>query len=327
MEKYQIMLAKLGNSDILNRKSLAGYIFEPKFDGTRVLIYKEGNDIELINRRGKDITFKYPELLEIPRNINCETCVLDAELVVLNKKGKPDYNLLQQREQLDNKMGIESRSRTIPSILFVFDVLEKNNKQLINKPLGDRKRILREMIKNSPFISLAPYTTKGREFWKQVQEQEIEGMIAKELGSRYEQDKRSWSWLKIKSIDTLDTIIVGFTKGKDEREKYFDSLVLAVHVPDKGELVFIGKVETGFNRSLLKRLTKRIKKLTIEKSELNEEEQSKIQSKIKEKVIWTKPELIAEIKYQELTKDKLIEEASFMRLRFDKNLKDCLFLS
>jgi len=316
------MLAKLGDKDIFNRKSLAGYIFEPKFDGTRVLIYKEGNNIELINRRDKDITYKYPELLEIPRNIKCENCVLDAELVILDKDGNPDFKLLEQREQIDNKMVIEERSKKMSAILFVFDILEKDGQSIIDKPLGERKRILSQIIKNSSFISLMPYTTKGKELWNQIQEQNTEGMIAKELGSRYEQNKRSWSWLKIKNTNTLDAIIVGFTKGEDEREKYFGSLVLAVYVSDKGEVVYIGDVKVGFDKKLLKRLTKKMKKLTTDTPALSEEERIKE----KEEVTWIKPELIAEIKYKEITKEKLIEEASFVRLRFDKKPEDCLLL-
>ncbi len=318
--KYQVMLAKQGDKDIFNRKSLAGFIFEPKFDGTRVLIYKEGNDIELINRREKDITFKYPELLEIPRNIKCSSCVLDAELVILDKEGRPDFNLLQQREQLDNKIAIEVRSKTMPATLFVFDILEKDGQSLVDKPLGERKRILAEIIKSSPFISLTPYTTKGKELWKQIQEQGMEGMIAKELGSRYEQGKRSWAWLKIKNLNTVDAIIVGYTEGEGERKAFFGSLVLAAYVPDKGELIYIGNVGTGFDKKTLKKLIKKMKKLKTEKPALSEEQQERI----KEKVTWIKPELIAEIKYLELTKDRELRAPSFLRLRFDKKLEDCI---
>ena len=148
----------------------------------------------------------------------------------------------------------------------------------------------------------------------------MEGMMAKELGSRYEQGKRSWAWLKIKNLNTVDAIIVGYTEGEGERKVFFGSLVLAVNVPDKGELVYIGNVGTGFDKNLLKRLTKKMKKLKTEKSALSEEQQKRV----KEKVTWIKPELIAEIKYLELTKDRELRAPSFLRLRFDKKIEDCV---
>ncbi|UZE94248.1 MAG: hypothetical protein IB618_01605 [Candidatus Pacearchaeota archaeon] len=317
MEKYKVMLVKLGDKDLLNRKSLVGFIFEPKFDGIRVLIYKEGNDIELVNRKGRDIIFKYPELLEIPRNINCKDCVLDAVLTILNKEGKPNHSSLQYREQLNHPLAINSKSRTVPATLFVFDILEKDDQTLVNKSLGERKRILGEIITNSPFISLASHTTNGKELWKQIQERELSGMIAKELSSIYEQGKRSWSWLNIQNINTTNTLIVGSTKN--EEEKHFDSLILASYVPEKGEIIYVGTLKQGFN----KKIKKKLKKLKTDKPALSEEERNKI----KEEVTWIKPELIVEVKYQEMTKDKQLKEPSFIRLKFDKKPGDCLLLS
>lgn len=332
MKHYQVMLAKKGNKEILNKKALAGFIFEPKFDGTRILIYKDGNDIELINRRGKDVTFRYPELLDIPRYINAKSCVLDSELVVLDKEGRPNFNLLQQREQLDKKILIDARSRQFPATLFVFDILEKDGKPIVDKFLRERKAILEKVITNSPFISLCPYTTDGKKLWQQIQEQEMEGVMAKELNSRYEEGKRSWAWLKIKNLNTVDAIIVGFTKGSGGREKYFGSLILAVYKNDnniqKNKLVYIGRVGTGFDEKLLKKITNMMKRLIIEKTQepaLSEEERKKIYGKInKENVVWINPEVIAEIKYLEITKSHELRAPSFMRLRFDKKIKDCV---
>ncbi len=328
MNKYQFMLSKLGDRDILNRKSLVGFIFEPFFDGTRVLIYKEGNDIEIINALGNDIIFKYPELLDIPRYIKTESCVLDAELVVLGEESIPDAKLLQEREQLNNKIAIDSKSKTLPAKVFVFDILEKDGEVLTEKFLGDRKRILEGLITSSFIISFLPHLTKGKDLWKQVQEQKIEGIMAKEINSRYQQGKKSWSWLKIKNLNTANAIIVGFTKKLEEKqEKYFESAILASCVPEKMGFVYVGKlkdIETNFNKRMLKKLTKRMKKLVIERSCLNEGEKNKIDDK---NIIWIKPEIVIQLSYSELTKEKQLRGVSFLRLRFDMKPANCFLLS
>lgn len=310
------MLAKLGDK-ALERKS---FIYEPKLDGTRVLIYKDGTNIELINRRGRNIAYRYPELLDIGQSIKAKSCVLDSELVVLNQKGNPDFNLLQQREQLDNKLLIQLRSRKWPATLFVFDVLELEGKSLIDKSLRERKRILQKLIDKSPFIVLCPWTTNGKALWQQVQQQGLEGVIAKEINSRYEQGKRSEAWLKIKNLNTIDAVVVGFTKGEATRASTFGALVLATYDPTKQQFIYVGRVGTGFNQTMLKQLTERMKKLKTKKSVLPEEEQKKVRKAIN----WTKPEVVVEVKYLKLTKGRELRAPSFLRLRFDKKPKECV---
>ena len=322
MKRYEVMLARIGDKEILERKALTTFIFEPKLDGTRVLIYKDGNDIELINRRGKDITYRYPELLDIVKYIKPESCVLDAELVVLDKDGKVNFNLLQQREQIDNKFLIQLRSKQFPATLFVFDILEKDGTTLVDKPLKERKKELEKSIKNSSIITVCPYTFNGKELWEKVKELGMEGVMAKDLSSKYEQGKRSWSWLKIKNFNTIDAIIIGFTEGTGKREKSFGALLLAAYKENK--LIYIGKVGTGFDEKLLESLTKKMKMLKTKKSPLDEEEEEKVKERIKTKVVWIKPELIAEVKYLEITKDNELRAPVFLRLRTDKKLNDCV---
>ncbi|MEM4214924.1 MAG: non-homologous end-joining DNA ligase [Candidatus Pacearchaeota archaeon] len=318
MMRYKPMLAQLGSKELLDRKTV-GFIFEPKLDGTRVLIYKGGDNIQLINRRDKDITFRYPELLDIVNQIKANSCVLDAELVVLDKENKPNFNLLQQREQLDNKFMIDLRSKEIPATLFVFDILELENKPLIDKFLRERKLLLQKIIVENSLIAICPWTANGKALWEKVKEQGLEGIMAKEVNSKYEQ-KRSWAWLKIKNINTIDAAIIGFTPGEGIRASTFGSLVVAVYNPEMQEWKCIGKLGTGFDQKMLKYLTKKMKKLKIENSVLSEEEQKKIN----ENVTWIKPELVVEVQYLELTKNNELRAPTFLRLRFDKKPEECV---
>ncbi len=317
MQRYGFMLAKSGDKDILNRKSLAGFIFEPYFSGIRVLIYKEGNDIEIIDTFGQDITFRFPELLEIPRNFKTQSCVLDAELIIFDKENKLDFNALQKRSKLSNKEAIYSMSKKNPAIIFVFDILEKDGHSLTDKFLEERKRILNEIIINARFVSLCPYMANSKEMWKQIQEKEIEVMMVKELNSVYEQGKRSWAWLKIKNLNTTDAIIAGFTKKEGN---YFNSLILSSYIPENGRIIYIGTI-SNFDKSFVKRLTKKIKRLVTDKQILDESEKSKIQE---DKIIWIKPKLIIKVKYSDLTQEKTLENPEFIGLRFDKKIQDCI---
>jgi DNA ligase D-like protein (predicted ligase) len=307
------MLAEIGSQEIFEKK---GWIFEPKLDGTRVAIVKEGSKIRLINRRGKDISYRYPELRGIVKNIKANNCILDAELVVLNKEGKPDFNLLQQREQLDNKVLIELKSAEWPATLFVFDVLQIDKRSTVALPLKARKELLDKIVEDSEFITKCPYTFDGKKLWEKVREQGLEGVMAKQIDSVYE-GKRSRNWLKIKNLNTIDAIVVGFTRGKGAREK-LGALVLACY--DRGKLTYVGKVGTGFDKSTIDFLLSQLQKITTRKPAINDA--GKIEE-IEEDVVWVKPTLIAEVKFLELTKDKKLRAPSFMRLRFDKKPQDC----
>lgn len=314
MKKYKVMLAKQADKDILRKK---GFIYEPKLDGTRVLIYKN-HTIKLINRRDHNVTRRYPEL-NIKDNIKSKTCVLDAELVILNN-GKPDFNLLQTREQLDKPFTIKLRSEQFPATLFVFDILEKDGKDLTSLPLIKRKKILRKTIIDSPFIVFCPYTKNGLELWHKVKQLGMEGVMAKRVNSLYE-GTRSKSWLKIKNLNTVDAIIIGFTKGKGLRSKVFGSLVLASYINNK--LTYIGRVGTGFDTQMINKLSKMLKKLKTEKCPLGKKELESHNVNVND-IVWVKPKLIAEVKYLKLTKQHELRAPSFLRLRFDKKLKDCV---
>lgn len=312
MFKKSFMLAKVDNLKVLDEDD---FIFEPKLDGTRVMVIKNDKKISLINRRNKDISFRYPEL-KIADKIKARRCVLDAELVILDEKGKPNFNLLQQREQTDKKLMIELKSREFPATLFVFDILEKENKILTQFPLLSRKKILEDTIIESPHIMLCPYTKKGRQLWEKIQKEKLEGIIAKRSNSVYECG-RSENWLKVKNVNTIDAIIIGFTRGKGARQKSFGALILACYLNKenkknkKKKLIQIGRVGTGFDRQIINYLSNLMKKLIIKED--------------KEKgIVWLRPKLIAEVKFLELTKAKELRAPSFVRLRFDKRPEDCI---
>lgn len=327
MNRYKFMLAKQGDKSIFERKNYAGFIFEPKFGGARIFIYKEGSNVELIDRNGKDIIFKYPEFLDLPANINAKSCVLDAELVVPDCNNKPSYWLLQERELAEKSDIIQAKSKINPAVLFIFDILEKNGQVFVNRFLRERKTELKKTIVENYNVRLCPWTVNGLELLKKIEKENIEGIMGKEMNSKYEQGIRSWSWLKINNFNTMNAIVVGMIK-KQAKKTFYELIIAAYN--HLGNLNYIGKISNGLNDKTIKFFKKKIKNLVTNEPSLNEAETMKIQncqnqkSQNPEEILWLKPELIVKVKYSKLAAENILVEPSFLRLRFDKKPQDCL---
>lgn len=297
-----MMLAKQGSLKDLKDKN---FIFEPKFDGTRVLIHKEGKKIRLINRRNNNITHRYPELEELWRNIKDDS-IIDGELVILGKKHLPDFNLLQKRDLLEDKFRINLLSKSHPATIFVFDILKLKGKNLTNLSLLERKKFLAREIKKSSKISLTPYTRDGEKLWKKIKKLRMEGVMAKKINSKYE-GRRTSAWVKIKNTKSLDAIVIGYTKEK----RAISALALAAYHNKK--LIYIGRVGAGLSEGVIKEL---LRKLKLSKPEIN--------IKTAKKINYVKPNVIVEVKYLEITKDFSLRAPAFLRIRYDKPLKECI---
>ena len=300
------MLAKTGDTKILKYEK---YIFEPKLDGTRaMLIYKKG-EIQLINRRSYNIGRRYPEF-EFKNCLNCESCILDGEIIVYNSRGLPDFHFLQMRDLVESYADIMLRSRLYPATYVVFDILEFNGKDLRNLPLLERKNYLRSCVKDCERLQIIPYTEDGEKLWETVKKLNLEGVMAKRKDSKYIEG-RSDMWLKIKYFKTVDTVIVGYTPGQGKREKTFGALLLALY--DKDKLRFVGKVGTGFDEEISEYLLSKFKKDDVNVVNPPDYE-----------VVWVKPEIVCEVQYLEVTQDMKLRAPSFKKLRRDKNTKDCI---
>lgn len=289
--KFSIMKAHVGDIDDLQKSD---FIYEPKLDGIRAICYVN-KKMSFFSRNEKDLTANFPEF-DFRKNINAKDCVLDGEIIAYDKNGNPSFNLLQTGGE---------------ATYVVFDILSKNGKSLINKPLIERKKILDETVQESDHLEKIFFTEKGNALWKIIVKRGLEGVIAKYNQSRYYPSKRTYEWLKIKSLNTIDCVIVGFTTGKRE----ISSLVLALYWNDK-ELHYTGKVGTGFNKQIFHNLMNKFKTLHTTSSPFNE------YVKIKN-INWLKPKLVCEIQYLEMTKNNYLRAPVFLRLRTDKKPQEC----
>ncbi len=302
--KYAPMLCQKGDEGILDSNA---YIFEPKLDGTRC-IAEIGKEVKLYNRREKNISRRYPFICKELSKL--DNVILDGEIVCYNKEGKPDFYLLQKREHVESDLVIEMRARLIPATYIIFDILEIDEKPLIKKPIEERKEILNEIFSEDKHLEIIFFTENGKILWEEIRKRNLEGVIAKEKGSRYFPGERRKEWLKIKNVKSVDVVIVGYTTEKRE----ISALGMGLYRGEK--IYYVGKVGTGFEEEIMQYLLKNF--------EITEPYAANA-DRAPPHMIWVKPRFVAEVEYLEVTKDMELRSPSFKRLRNDKKPEECTF--
>lgn len=308
--EYKPMLAATGSISDLSKRM----IFEPKLDGTRVLIFKDGEDIKLVNRRGVNIAYRYPEIRPIS-NIKAEKAVLDGELVVFDKKGRPNFYLLAEREHIDSRFKIKIRSKLFPATLVIFDILSIDEKDLTHKPLHERKGLIKKYVVEDERIKICPWTENGKKLWRNVCKLGLEGVMAKAIDSPYVFERSDY-WLKIKRLQTLDAVIAGWTSDKRD----ISSLIVGGY--KKGRLIYLGKIGTGFSDKDIDFMLPLLKKMITKKCPFKEIPELNLPKK--RDVFWVKPALVCEVKFMHLSPEGVMRAPVFLRLRNDKKAEDCI---
>lgn len=184
------------------------YSFEVKYDGERAVLFIANGKLIIQNRRGVDISYRYPELSHIP---NGKTATLDGEICLFDEQGRSDFDLLAQRSHLQKKFDIELRSQRMPVTFMAFDILSLEGQDLTKLPLIERREILYREFKTMPRFTIAlPLIGSGLDLWEIVKQHNLEGLVAKHLQSPY-LERRSPYWKKIKYEKTTDVTVTGYT--------------------------------------------------------------------------------------------------------------------
>jgi len=289
------------------------WLYEVKWDGVRALCFIEDNQVRLFSRTQKRCDQQYPELSILPHLVQASTAILDGEIAVLDEKGRSSFSLIQPRISVADPNTVAHLSRSTPVTLFLFDLLYLDGYDLRAVPLEERRKLLAKIATPTDRVRLSDYfIAQGEAMLEAARAHGLEGIIAKRRDSKYE-GTRSRAWLKIKVLSTGDFVIGGFTHG--ERD-YFSSLVLGFY--QNGKLVHAGQVGTGFNEKSLKDIYARIEPLITKKSPFPGG------VKALRDVTWVKPEIVAEIKYLEVTPDGLLRAPVFLRLRPAKDPAECV---
>lgn len=307
MKQYKPMLARPAEAPFSSDE----WIFEVKWDGIRAISYVN-EALSIRSRNQKELIDNFPELSEL-REL-ARNMVLDGEIIVM-KNGRPDFQTLIQRRQNIKTNEIAYLSRKFPATYIIFDILEKDGEELLDIPLMERKRILKNSVKEGKFVVLSLFVEEtGVAYYRAALEKGIEGIMAKKKQSSYEPGKRSNNWLKIKRVKTCDCVIFGYTKGEGNRERTFGSLILGLY--DAGSPVFIGKVGTGFSQENMEDM-----KLSLDKYKVEQETLAGVD--MDREITWLKPELVCEVGYQSITDDGKLRIPVYKRFREDKDPFEC----
>jgi bifunctional non-homologous end joining protein LigD len=276
----------------------SGWVYEEKYDGDRLLTYKEGKRVQLLTRNGKDHTGKLPEIAAAIEKLRPASLLLDGEVVVFDRNNVSRFQLLQQSKG--------------HAVYAVFDCLYVGGKDLRRDPLSVRRQMLEQMIPAKSVLLLSHQLAEnGMEAYKVAKRRGYEGLVAKDLASSYV-EKRSKFWLKVKIHQEDEFIIVGFTAPEGSR-KHFGALLLGAY--EKGKLLYVGKVGTGFDEESLSSLYERFQPLIRRTPALDDPPREK-------DITFLAPRLVAQVSYQEWTTDRKLRQPVFLGLRDDKRAED-----
>jgi bifunctional non-homologous end joining protein LigD len=284
------------------------WIYEPKLDGVRALIYVSGGVIHIYSRNRKPLNDAYPELVEALGPAVRGNAVLDGEIVAFDSEtGITSFSRLQQRMQLRDP--VRARRSQVPIHLYLFDCLFYEGIDLTGLPLVDRKPVLRDVVWYDDPIRFTPYrTTGGATMLREACDQGAEGIIAKRADSRYV-SARSTDWLKVKCVRRQEFVIGGYTAPQGSRERLG---ALLVGYYDGKALRYAGKVGTGYDRRTLEHLHQRLLPLHRPTSPFSESPAPA------GAVQWVNPKLVAEVGFSEWTSAGLLRHPRFIGLRVDK---------
>ncbi|MET1756848.1 DNA ligase D [Novosphingobium sp. RD2P27] len=286
------------------------WMHEIKFDGYRALIAAAGDKVVVNTRNGHDWTEKFTPLVRAVAALDLPPCLIDGEIVAYGKDGNPDFSSLQAVL----KRGHGSQTDADVLDFFAFDLLELNGEDLTALPNIERKERLEALLADAePPVRVADHVIgAGEKLFKAMCDAAQEGIIAKKIDAAYT-GRRSQSWVKVKCINRQEFVVVGWNKSSTKMRP-FASLLLAQH--EGGELVYKGKVGTGFNGETLADVGRKLEALARKAPPL---EVPRAESRGAQ---WVEPELVAEIAFAEFTGEGRVRHASFLGLRGDKPAKD-----
>jgi bifunctional non-homologous end joining protein LigD len=288
------------------RFSREGWLFEPKWDGVRCLVFRRERDLSLFSRNRTRLDEKYPEIVAALRGQRIDSFIADGEIVTF-KDGITSFAKLQERMKVARPS--EDLLRSVPVRLYLFDLLYLDHYDIRQVPLQYRKEILGSTFEFRDSLQFTEHRERdGEAYFRRACRSGWEGIIAKNGDSAYI-SRRARDWLKFKCRHEQEFVIGGYTDPRGSRVG-FGALLLGFY--RRGTLIYAGKVGTGFNDNLLKHLGKRLVQLEIPSPPFADDKLPR------RGVHWVKPRLVAQIGFTEWTVDEKLRHPRFLGLRDDK---------
>jgi DNA ligase-1 len=288
---------------VIKKLGLVGV--QPKYDGFRVQIHKNGREVSIFSRNLETMTPMFPELVAATKALAVKSVILDGEAIAYNPELE-EYVPFQETTARRRKEGIDEFAARVPLRAFVFDIMFRNGSDLTPLPYEQRFAIVDELLKGSDTLQAAPLTITDsvevltRELLDNIS-RGLEGVVAKRLDSPYQAGARNFNWVKLKRntsgelTDTIDVVLIGYYRGKGKRAEFGAGALLAgVYDSDKDEFVTISKLGTGLSDEGWRDLYKQVKRLEVT------EKPARVRS-IMVPDVWLQPEVVVEVLADEIT--------------------------
>ncbi len=259
---------------------------EYKLDGARVQIHKSGDEVRVYSRRLNEVTPAVPELVEMVRALPARELIVEGEAIALRPNGTP-HPFQSTMRRFGRRLDVDAIRGTLPLTLFLFDLLQLEGEPVLDQPMRRRAELLAETV---PAPLLVPRrvtgsVTEAAEFLESALAAGHEGLMAKALDAPYEAGQRGRRWLKIKSVRTLDLVVLAAEWGHGRRHGWLSNIHLGARDGDRGGFVMLGKTFKGMTDELLAWQTERF-------LELEERRDGH--------TVYVRPELVVEVAFNDL---------------------------
>jgi len=302
-----------------------GWAYEIKWDGVRALAYVD-DGLRLVSRTGEDITTRYPELGPMADSLGGRRAILDGEIVAFEDGERPSFQRLQSRIGLTSEAAIRRRAAEVPVTYVAFDLLYLDDGQTIELGYEQRReRLMGLELDGDRWQAPAHHLGDGQALLEASRQRDLEGIVAKRLGSIYRPGRRSADWLKIPNRNAQEFVIGGWMLGEGGRSGQVGSLLVGYYdsTPEEARglgreqlLVFAGGVGTGFTHDELDRLTQMLKARARLSSPFD------VGGPKRRGARWCEPELVCEVEFREWTREGTLRAPAYKGLRDDKDPRE-----
>jgi ATP-dependent DNA ligase len=310
--------------------------FEPKWDGFRSIIFRDGDEVEIGSRNGKPMTRYFPEIVEAVKANFPERCVIDGEIVVVVGE-RLEFEVLQQRIHPANSR-VTRLSKETPACFIAFDILALGDEDYTTRPFAQRRELLEQLLlKAQPPVYLTPATTDhglAEQWFKQFEGAGLDGVVAKPLDGTYEPNKRVM--FKIKHERTADCVVAGYRVHVTDEES-IGSLLLGLYT-ETGELMSVGVVgafPAARRKELFVELQPLVTTFDNHPWAWAKEEEGTRTPRNAEGSRWAvgkdlsftplRPERVVEVRYEHMEGIRFRHTAQFNRWRPDRDPRSCTY--
>jgi bifunctional non-homologous end joining protein LigD len=302
-----------------------GWAFEIKWDGVRVLAYVD-DGLQLESRTGEDVTRRYPELEGLGGELGGRRAILDGEVVAYDEDGHPSFQRLQARMGLTSPEAIRRRAVDTPATYMAFDVLYLDDGLTVERPYQERRALLEGLeLDGAAWQTPRYHLGEGEALLAATRERDLEGVVAKRMGSPYRPGRRTPDWVKVRNLRRQELVIGGWMPGEGGRSGRVGSLLVGYYdsTPEEASrlgrpqlFVFAGGVGTGFTHRELDRLTRMLTARSRPDSPFD------VGGPKRRGARWCEPEVVCEVEFREWTREGTLRAPSYKGLRDDKDPRE-----